>query len=99
MRDDNENLFEWEFSPLMQVDIVGMLGEDEYANWAQAKDTNNYTDKTTGLPIPPANVAKLLLREIQDPLWWEAIKKEINGLDQQGVYIHNLTRDQLRSRI
>jgi hypothetical protein len=37
-----------------------------------------------------------LQREIQDPLWWEAIEKEINGLDEQGVYIHNLTRDQLR---
>jgi hypothetical protein len=48
------------------------------------------------VPIPPDNVAKLLQREIQDPLWWEAIEKEINGLDEQGVYIHNLTRDQLR---
>ena len=48
------------------------------------------------MPIPLDNVAKLLQCEIQDPLWWEAIEKEINGLDEQGVYIHNLTRDQLR---
>jgi hypothetical protein len=48
------------------------------------------------LPIPPDNVAKLLQREIQEPFWWEAIEKEINGLDVQCVYIHNLTRDQLR---
>jgi hypothetical protein len=61
-----------------------------------SKDTHNYTDRTTGLPIPIDDVSKLLQREIHDPLWWEAIQKEINGLDEQGVYIHNLTRDQLR---
>jgi hypothetical protein len=32
MRDDTEHFFECEFLPLMQVDIVDMLGEDEYAN-------------------------------------------------------------------
>ena len=96
LRDDDEHFFECEFLPLVQVDMLDMLGEDEYVNWAETEDTNNYTDRNTGLPIPPDNVAKLLQREIQDPLWWEAIEKEINGLDEQGVYIHNLTRDQLR---
>jgi len=96
MRDDNEQFMECEFLPLVQVELVDMVGEDEYVNWAEQEHTHNYTDGTTGLPIPPDNVAKLLQREIQDPLWWEAIEKEINGLDEQGVYIHNLTRDQLR---
>jgi hypothetical protein len=96
LRDDNEHFFECEFLPLVQVDMVDMLGEDEYANWAETENTHNYTDRNTGLPIPPNNVAKLVQREIQDPLWWETIEKEINGLDEQGVYIHNLTRDQLR---
>jgi hypothetical protein len=50
MRDDNEQFFECEFLPLMQVDIVDMLGDDEYANWAHK----------TCLPIPLENVAKLM---------------------------------------
>jgi hypothetical protein len=84
-RDDNEHFFECEILPLhiVQVDMVDMLGEDEYANWAEIENTHNYTDRNTGLPIPPNNFAKLLQREIQDPLWWEAIEKEINGLDEQ----------------
>jgi hypothetical protein len=96
LRDDNEHFFECEFLPLVQVDMVDMLGKDEYANWAETEDTHNYTDRNTGLPIPPDNVAKLLQREIPDPLWWEAIEKEIIGLDEQGGYIHNRTRGQLR---
>ena len=72
LRDDDEHFFECEFLPLVQVDMLDMLGEDEYVNWAQTEDTHNYTNRNTGLPIPPDNVAKLLQREIQDPLWWEA---------------------------
>ena len=68
LRDDNEHFFECEFLPLVQVDMVDMLGKDEYANWVETEDTHNYTDRNTGLPIPPDNVAKLLQREIQDPL-------------------------------
>jgi hypothetical protein len=41
MRDDNEHFFECEFLPLMQVDIVDMLGEDEYAKWAQTEGMHN----------------------------------------------------------
>jgi hypothetical protein len=96
LRDYNEHFFECGFLPLVQVDMVDMLVEDEYANWVETENTHNYTDRDTGLPIPPDDVAKLLQRKIQDQLWWEAIEKEINGLDEQGVYIHNLTRDQLR---
>jgi hypothetical protein len=68
LRDDNEHFFECEFLPLVQVDMVDMLGKDEYANWVETEDTHNYIDRNTGLPIPPDNVAKLLQREIQDPL-------------------------------
>jgi hypothetical protein len=60
MRDDNEHFVECAFLPLVQVVIVDMLGEDEYVKWAQTEDTHNYTNRNTGLPIPPDNVAKLL---------------------------------------
>ena len=53
LRDDDEHFFECEFLPLVQVDMLDMLGEDEYVNWAETEDTNNYTDRNTGLPIPP----------------------------------------------
>ena len=49
MRDDNEHFYECELLPLVQVDMVDMLGEDECANWVETEDTHNYTDKTNAM--------------------------------------------------
>ena len=60
-------------------------------------DDARYTDQATGLPIPPANAAKVL----SDPhkkLWDEAMRTEEETLDKMEVFKHDLTMAELRSR-
>ena len=60
-------------------------------------DDSRYTDPATGLPIPPANAAKVL----SDPhkkLWDEAMRIEEETLDKMEVFEHDLTMYGLRTR-
>ena len=77
------------------ADIADKTGISD-VDWALMDDAR-YTDPATGMPIPPANAAKVL----SDPnreLWDAAMKKEEDILDEMGVFEHDLTMTELRAR-
>ena len=83
------------FHQVHAATIAEEQGLDD-VDWAKMDDAR-YTDPATGLPIPPANAAKVL----SDPhkkLWNEAMRIEEETLDKMEVFEHDLTMAELRSR-
>ena len=83
---------------LQHISIAELAGiaKVEHINYSKA-DSDRYTDTATGLPIAPKALAKVLGRPDQAK-WDEVIVKEMKGLDDMGIFEHNLTRKQLDER-
>ena len=66
--------------------------------WA-ALDEAEYTDKRTGLPIPPKSTKELSKRTAHSQaLWNPVIDKEWNGLNDRNCFEHDQTITQLKQR-
>ena len=87
---------DWEEQKILLQDAADKAGME--VNWGAAEH-EQYNDPRTGLPIAPKTVRALIKRgdSKEQEKWWAAIKKEIDGLQNAGVF-EMMTYQQLLDR-